>query len=327
MSARFLFAPLAAAFAAVAVVPAHAQDPAAGYPSKTIRIYGQGTGSTADYLSRYLAQKLTERWGQPVIVDSRSGAGGTIPTDAVAKAAPDGYNLVMGHAGPFVSAVTLYAKTLPYDPVRDFEPVTMVAKGVTVLVVNPKVPVKTAQELIAYAKEKGDLSYGSAGNGSISHLTGELLKKVTGVPLQHVPYRSAGNALAAVLSGEVQVSFLSPLTAHGQLAAGTVRPLAVSSAVRFPSVPDVPSAVEAGIPGMEAQLWFGLFTTGKTPKSVVAKLNREITGILKDPQTQETFLKQGVQAAPSTPEELAAWVTSELARWTPIIQATGIKAD
>ena len=315
-------ASLALALLAAAAL-AHAQD----YPNRTIRIYGQGTGSTADYLSRYIAQKLTERWGQPVIVDSRSGAGGTIPTDAVAKATPDGYNLVMGHAGPFVSAVTLYAKTLPYDPVRDFEPVTMVAKGVTVLVVNPKLPVKTAQELIAYAKQKGDLSYGSAGNGSISHLTGELLKSVTGIPLQHVPYRSAGNALAAVLGGEVPVSFLSPLTAHGQLAAGTLRPLAVSSATRFPSVPEVPSAVEAGIPGMQAQLWFGLFTTGKTPKPVVAKLNREIVGILKDPQTQETFLKQGVQAAPSTPEELAQWVKTELARWTPIIQAAGIKAD
>ena len=306
---------------------AHAQDPAAAYPSRTIRIYGQGTGSTADYLSRYIAQKLTERWGQPVIVDSRSGAGGTIPTDAVAKAAPDGYTMVMGHAGPFVSAVTLYAKTLPYDPLRDFEPVTMVAKGVTVLVVNPKLPVKTAQEFLAYAKQKGDLSYGSAGNGSISHLTGELLKKVTGIPLQHVPYRSAGNALAAVLSGEVPVSFLSPLTAHGQLKAGTVRPLAVSSAARFPSVPEVPSAVEAGIPGMQAQLWFGLFTTGKTPRTIVTKLNREIGDILRDPQAKEAILKQGIEATPSTPEELRDWVKSELARWTPIIQAAGIRAD
>jgi len=306
---------------------AHAQDPAAAYPSRTIRIYGQGTGSTADYLSRYIAQKLTERWGQPVIVDSRSGAGGTIPTDAVAKAAPDGYTMVMGHAGPFVSAVTLYAKTLPYDPLRDFEPVTMVAKGVTVLVVNPKLPVKTAQEFLAYAKQKGDLSYGSAGNGSISHLTGELLKKVTGIPLQHVPYRSAGNALAAVLSGEVPVSFLSPLTAHGQLKAGTVRPLAVSSAARFPSVPEVPSAVEAGIPGMQAQLWFGLFTTGRTPRTIVTKLNREIGDILRDPQAKEAILKQGIEATPSTPEELRDWVKSELARWTPIIQAAGIRAD
>src|SRR5947209_20545761 len=166
---------------------AHAQDPAAGYPSRPIRIFGQGTGSTADFLSRYVAQKLTERWGQPVIVDSRAGAGGTIPTDVVAKSAPDGYNMVMGHIGPMVSAVTLYANNLPYDPVRDFEPVTMVAQGVVVLVTHPAVPVASATEFVAYAKQKGDLAYGSAGNGSTSHLAGELLKRVTGIPLQHIP--------------------------------------------------------------------------------------------------------------------------------------------
>jgi len=306
---------------------AHAQDPAASYPSKPIRIYGQGTGSTADYLSRYIAAKLTERWGQPVIVDSRAGAGGTIPTDAVAKSAPDGYNMVMGHAGPFVSAVTLYAKTLPYDPLKDFEPITRVATGVTVLVTNLKVPVSNATELLALARQKGDLTYGSAGNGTISHLTGELLKSVTGVPLQHIPYKSAGNALTAVLSGEVQVSFLSPLTAHSQLKGGKLKALAVSSSTRFPSVPEIPSAAEAGIPGMQAKLWFGLFAAGKTPRPIVMKLNREIGDILRNPETREAILKQGIETTPSTPEELGEWVKSELARWTPIIRATGIKAD
>src|SRR5881396_658905 len=266
---------------------AHAQDPAASYPSRTIRIFGQGTGSTADYLSRYIAQKLSERWGQPVIVDSRAGAGGTIPTDVVAKSPPDGYNLVMGHIGPMVSAVTLYAKSLPYDPLRDFEPVTMVAQGVVVLVTHPAVLAASAKEFIAYAKEKGDLAYGSAGNGSTSHLAGELLKKVTGIPLQHIPYKGAGNALTAVLSGEVPVSFLSPLTAHAQLKSGKVRALAVSSATRFPGAPDIPSAAEAGIPGMEAKLWFGLFAPARTPKAIVGKLNSEVGGILRSPETQE----------------------------------------
>src|SRR6266513_3048701 len=226
-----------AAFAVfvAAAACAHAQDPAAGYTSRTIRIFGQGTGSTADYLSRYIALKLTERWGQPVIVDSRAGAGGTIPTDVVAKSPPDGYNLVMGHIGPMVSAVTLYAKSLPYDPIRDFEPVTMVAQGVVVLVTHPSVPVASATEF--------------------------------------------------------------------------------------------PSAAEAGIPGMEVKLWFGLFAPAKTPRAIVAKLNREIGDILRAPETQETLLKQGVAAAPGSPEELGDWVKSELARWTPIIQAAGIKAD
>src|SRR6266853_884415 len=278
---------VALAVFAVAAACAHAQDPAAGYPSKAIRIFGQGTGSTADYLSRYLAQKLTERWGRPVIVDSRAGAGGTIPTDVVAKSPPDGYNLVMGHIGPVVSAT----------------------------------------EFIAYAKQKGDLAYGSAGNGSTSHLAGELLKKVTGIPLQHIPYKSAGNALTAVLAGEVPVSFLSPLTAHGQLKAGKVKALAVSSATRFAGAPEIPSAAEAGIPGMEVKLWFGLFAPARTPRAIVTKLNREIGDILRAPETQETFLKQCVAAAPGSPEELGDWVRAELARWTPIIQATGIKAD
>ncbi len=304
-----------------------AQDPAATFPSRTIRIFGQGTGSTADYLSRYVAQKLTGRWGQPVIVDSRAGAGGTIPTDVVAKSPPDGYNLVMGHIGPMVSAVTLYANNLPYDPVRDFEPVTMVGQGVVVLVTNPALPANTAREFIAYAKDKGNLAYSSAGNGSTSHLTGELLKRITGVPLQHIPYKSAGNALTAMLTGEVQVSFLSPLTAHAQLKAGKVKALAVSSSTRFAGSPEIPSAAEAGIAGMDVKLWFGLFAPAKTPKSIVAKLNREIGDILRAPETQETFLKQGVAAAPGTPEELGDWVKSELARWTPIIRAAGIKAD
>ncbi len=304
-----------------------AQDPAASFPSRTIRIFGQGTGSTADYLSRYVAQKLTGRWGQPVIVDSRAGAGGTIPTDVVAKSPPDGYNLVMGHIGPMVSAVTLYANNLPYDPVRDFEPVTMVGQGVVVLVTNPALPVSTAREFIAYAKDKGNLAYSSAGNGSTSHLTGELLKRITGVPLQHIPYKSAGNALTAMLTGEVQVSFLSPLTAHAQLKAGKVKALAVSSSTRFAGSPEIPSAAEAGIAGMDVKLWFGLFAPARTPKSIVTKLNGEIGDILRAPETQETFLKQGVAAAPGTPEELGDWVKSELARWTPIIQAAGIKAD
>jgi tripartite-type tricarboxylate transporter receptor subunit TctC len=305
---------------------ARAQD-AASYPSRTIRIFGQGTGSTADYLSRFLAQKLQERWGQPVIVDSRAGAGGTIPTDAVAKSPPDGYNLVMGHIGPFVSAVTLYNKNLPYDPIKDFEPVTMVATGVVVLVVNPSLPVSNAREFVDYAKKKGDLSYSSAGNGSTSHLAGELLKSVTGIPLLHVPYKSAGNALTALLTGEVQVSFLSPLTAHGQIAAGKVKALAVSSSTRFPGAPEIPSALEAGIRGMEAKLWFGLFAPAHTPPAVIAKLNREIGDILSAQATQETFLKQGVAAQPSTPDELRDWVRTELARWTPVIQQAGIKAD
>jgi tripartite-type tricarboxylate transporter receptor subunit TctC len=304
-----------------------AQDAAANFPARPIRIMGQGQGSTADYLSRFLAQRLQERWGQAVVVDSRAGAGGTIPTDVVAKSPPDGYNMVMGHAGPFVSAVTLYAKDLQYDPVKDFEPVSMVATGVVVLVVHPSVPVSNAREFIAYAKKNGNLSYSSAGNGTISHLAAELLKNVTGVPLQHIPYKSAGNALTALLAGEVQVSFLSALTAHGQMKAGKVKALAVSSATRFSGAPEIPSATEAGIPGMEAKLWFGLFAPAKTPRAVVMKLNREIGEILRRPETREQLLAQGAEPTASSPEELGDWVRTEIDKWTPLIRKAGITAD
>lgn len=296
------------------------------FPNRPIRLMGQGVGSTADYLSRFIAQRLFEKWGQPVVVDSRAGAGGTIAADLVAKAAPDGYNIVMGHAGPMVSAVSLY-KNLPYDPLRDFAPITRVSTGVVVLVTHPSVPVTNVKELIAYMKQKGNISYSSAGNGSISHLTGELFNNVTGVKAVHIPYKSAGFALTALLSAEVQISFLSPVTAHTQLKAGRVKALAVSSKSRFPATPDIPSAVEAGIPGMDAQLWFGLFTTAKTPRDIVMKLNHEVTEMLRKPDVKAALLTQGAEAAPSTPEELGAFVKSELARWTPIIKATGIKAD
>lgn len=305
--------------------PVFAAESADQFPSKPIRIMGQGAGSTADYLSRYIGQKLTERWGQAVVVDNRAGAGGTLAAEVVAKATPDGYSLLMGHAGPMVSAVSLY-KNLSYDPLKDFAPITKTATLVTVMVVHPSIPAKNAQELIALAKQKS-LTYASAGNGTISHLTGELFKQVAKVDVQHVPYKSAGFALTSILSGETQISFLSPITAHVQLKSGKLRALAVSSTERFVAVPDIPSATEAGIPGMVAELWFGLFTTAKTPKPIVAKLHREITGILQSQEVKDALLKRGAIVAPGTPEELQAFVKSELAKWTPIIKAAGIKAD
>jgi len=304
---------------------AQAQDAAKDYPNRPIRLMGQGIGSTADYLSRFIGVRLTEKWGQAVVVDNRAGAGGTIATDIVAKAAPDGYTLVMGHAGTHVSAVSLY-KDLPYDPVKDFAPITRVSSGVTVLVTHISVPVTNAKELIALARQKGHLTYGSAGNGTISHLTGELFNQVTGLKLQHIPYKSAGFALTALLSNEVPVSFLSPITAHTQLKAGRVKALAVSGKERFPSVPDIPSAPEAGLQGMEAELWFGLFTAAKTPPAVVMKLNSAVVEMLNRQDVKDAILNQGALVRPGTPEELGTYLRSELKKWTPIIRAAGIKA-
>jgi tripartite-type tricarboxylate transporter receptor subunit TctC len=311
--------------AAVTALPAVAAESVDKYPSRPIRVMGQGVGSTADYLSRYIGQKLTERWGQAVVVDNRAGAGGTMAAEVVAKAAPDGYSLIMGHAGPMVSAVSLY-KNLPYDPLKDFSPITRTATGVTVLVIHPSVPAKNIPELVALSKQR-NLSYASAGNGTVSHLTGELFKQVAKVDVQHIPYKSAGFALTSILSGETQIAFLSPVTAYAQLKSGKVRALAVSGKERFPGAPDIPSTIEAGIAGMEAELWFGLFTTAKVPKPIVAKLHKEITGILSSEEVKASLLQRGAIASPTTPEELQAYVKSELAKWTPIIQAAGIKAD
>ena len=311
--------------AAVTALPVVAAESVDKYPSRPIRVMGQGVGSTADYLSRYIGQKLTERWGQAVVVDNRAGAGGTMAAEVVAKAAPDGYSLIMGHAGPMVSAVSLY-KNLPYDPLKDFSPITRTATGVTVLVIHPSVPAKNIPELVALSKQR-NLSYASAGNGTVSHLTGELFKQVAKVDVQHIPYKSAGFALTSILSGETQIAFLSPVTAYAQLKSGKVRALAVSGKERFPGAPDIPSTIEAGIVGMEAELWFGLFTTAKVPKPIVAKLHKEITGILSSEEVKASLLQRGAVASPTTPEELQAYVKSELAKWTPIIQAAGIKAD
>ncbi len=304
-------------------------DPARDFPQRPLRIMGQGVGSTADYLSRVVGQKLTERWGQPVVVDNRAGAGGTIPTEVAVRATPDGHTLVMGHAGPMVSAVTLYPK-LSYDPVRDLQPISMVAQGVTAVVVHTSVPAGSLRELAAWAKQKGRIAYGSAGNGSISHLSGELFRKVVGIDLEHVPYKSAGAALTALVSGEVQLSFLSPVTVAGQLKAGSaakMRPLAVSSPKRFVGAPDIPGSAEAGYPQFEARLWFGLFTAAKVPKPIVDKLNQAVVEILAMPDVRETILRQGIEVGSSTPAELGRFVSDEIARWTPIIRAAGITAD
>lgn len=301
-------------------------DPAAGYPGRPVRIITGSVGSTSDQLARFMAQKFTDRWGQQFVVDNRAGAGGTIGTGIAAKAAPDGYTLTVGQAGTHVSAVSLF-KNLPYDPLRDFAPISLLTKGVTVLVVHPSVPAKSVQELIALGKQKGNISWGSAGTGTISHLTGELFTQVTGVNFLHVPYKGAGPALTGLLSGETHFSFLSPVTAHAQLKAGKLKAFAVSSRTRFPGTPEIPSAVEAGVPGIEALLWFGIFAPARTPQAIVMKLNREINETLNRPDVKESLLKLGAMASPTTPQEFRAFIESELKKWTPIIQAAGIRAD
>lgn len=296
------------------------------FPNKPVKIFGQGPGSTADYLSRLMAQKLTEKWNQPVIVDNRAGAGGTVPADIAAKSPADGYTLFMGHAGPMVSSIVLYPN-LPYDPVKDLVGISMIATGVTVMMVHPSIPANTVSEFIQYAKKRSDLNFSSAGNGTISHLTGELFKQVTGVNMMHIPYKSAGAGLTALLANETQVSFLSPVTAAAQLKTGKLKALVVSTSDRFSGLPEIPSSSEAGLTGLDAKLWFGLFVPAKTPKVLIQKLNQDMTEILRRPEVKELFLKQGIQAVSSSPESLDDFVKTEIKRWTPIIKTANIQAD
>jgi tripartite-type tricarboxylate transporter receptor subunit TctC len=293
-----------------------------------VRIITGSTGSTSDQIARFTAQKLTERLGQQFIVDNRAGAGGTIGTDTAAKAPPDGYTLTIAHAGTHVSAVSLF-RNLPYDPVRDFEPVTILMKGVTVLVAHPSVPANSVQELIALGRAKGGnaVAWGSAGAGTISHLAGELFNQVTGIKYLHIPYKGAGPALTGLLSGEVQFAFLSPVTAYAQLQAKKVKAFTVTSRERFPGLPEVPSATEAGVPGIEALLWFGLMAPARTPRTIVMKLNNAVNESFSRTDVKDALLKLGAIAAPSTPEDMRAFIKTELAKWTPVIRAAGIKAD
>jgi tripartite-type tricarboxylate transporter receptor subunit TctC len=293
-----------------------------------VRVITGSTGSTSDQIARFTAQKLTERLGQQFIVDNRAGAGGTIGTDIVAKSAPDGYTLVIAHAGTHVSAVSLFPK-LPYDPLRDFAPISILMKGVTVLVAHPSVPANSVNELIALGKVKGGdaVSWGSAGAGTISHLAGELFRKVSGVNFLHVPYKGAGPALTGLLSGETQFAFLSPVTARVQLQAKKVKAFTVTSLQRFPATPEVPSAAEAGVPGLEALLWFGIMAPARTPQAIVTKLNKEINESFAQAETKEALLKLGALAAPSTPDEMRGFIKAELAKWTPVIKAAGIKVE
>jgi tripartite-type tricarboxylate transporter receptor subunit TctC len=314
-----------AALAASALVQAAESD---RYPTRPVRVVTGSTGSTSDQIARFTAQKLTERLGQQFIVDNRAGAGGTIGTDTVAKSVPDGYTLIIAHAGTHVSAVSLF-KNLPYDPVRDFAPISILMKGVTVLVAHPSVPANNVQELIALGKSKGGnaVPWGSAGAGTISHLAGELFINVSGVKFLHVPYKGAGPALTGLLSGETQFAFLSPVTAHVQLQAKKVKAFTVTSLQRFPGTPDVPSATEAGVPGLDALLWFGIMAPAKTPQPIIMKLNKEINDSFNRPDVKEALLKLGAIASPSTPQEMAVFIKAELAKWTPVIKAAGITAQ
>lgn len=326
MGFRNVFCTVAAVFIAAAA-PVFAADSAESYPNRPVRLVTGSPGSTSDITARFIAQKLTERWGRTVVVDNRPGAGGIIGTEIVARSAPDGYTLINGQIGTHASPQFLF-KNLAYDPVRDFVPISMLTNSGIALAINPSVPVGTLKEFVAYAKAKpGTLNYASAGGGTSSQLSGELFNQMTGAKLVHIPYKGAGFALTAVVTGETQAAFLSTTTVSGQVKAGKLKALAVMSPKRFPAAPDIPSITEAGFPGMESSVWFGLFAPAGTPKAIVDKINRDVVASLSTPEARDALLAQGAEPTPTTPQEFDAFLKAEIKKWGRVIKQAGIKGS
>jgi tripartite-type tricarboxylate transporter receptor subunit TctC len=284
-------------------------------------------GGTTDILARAVAQKLTEAMGQSVVLDNRPGAGGNIGADVVAKSAPDGYTLLMGTVGTHAINPSLYAK-MPYDHVKDFVPVVLVAGVPNVLVVNPSLPVNSVADLIKLAKAKpGSINFASSGNGTSIHLSGELFKAMAGVDMTHVPYKGSAPALSDLISGQVQVMFDNLPSSLPQIKAGKLRAIAVTSLKRAPALPDVPTISESGLPGFEASSWFGVLAPAGTPPAVITRLNAEVDKWLQTPEAKEQLLAQGAQAAGDTPEQFAAFIRSETEKWAKVVKASGAKVD
>ena len=297
------------------------------YPNKSLRLvvpFPPGAGT--DMLARTIAAKLSDSMGQPVVVDNKPGAGATIGTDLVAKAAPDGYTLLLSTTSHAINP-SVYTK-LPYDTLKDFVTVTQVATVPTVLVVHPSVAANNIKELVAYAKANpGKLNMGSASSGTVFHLAGEYLKSQAGIDMVHVPFKGGGPAMTALLGGQVNVLFETTLTVQPQVKAGKLRALAVGSAKRASSMPDVPTVAELGFPGFSAENWYGVYAPAGTPRDVVMKLNAEIIKALNLPDVKERFASQGAELIGNTPEQHAAFLKTEMDKWEKIARLSNAKAD
>jgi len=315
----------AAMLALLAVFAARAQD---AWPTKPIRfIEPFPPGSLTDTAARVLAQRLSKQLGQPLVVDNRSGARGNIGVEAAAKAAPDGYTIVLGTTSTHAVAVAL-SSHLGYDPVRDFAPVSLIATSPYVLVVHPSVPAKNVAELIALARAKPrQLNYASAGPASLAHLAAELFAATAGVELTHVPYKSSAMAVVDLVNGRIEMQFgtIAPTLPH--IRSGKLRALGVTGATRFPGLADVPTLDEAGLKGYEASLWMGILAPARTPEPVVARLNREIRSALASADLNEAFRAQGLEPVSATPDAFAAYIRSEIAKWRKAVDAAGIKPE
>ena len=301
---------------------------AAEYPTKPIRmLVGFAPGGGTDTTARTIAQPLSEALGQQVIVDNRAGAAGNIAADIAAKSPPDGYTILMGTIAALAINPSLYQK-LPFDPVKDFEPITLAVSSTNVLAVHPSVAVKNVRQLIALAKaQPGKLTYGSSGIGGAGHLAGVLFDQLAGTTMVHVPYKGGAPAMIALISGEVQMVFATAETAVPQIKSGKIRALGVTMAKRTALLPDLPTIAEAGLPGYEANNWYGLLLPAKTPRAIVDRLHREAVKVLNTPAIKEQLFRQGLDASPSTQQEFAAYIKSEIAKWAKVVKASGAKAE
>ena len=298
------------------------------YPSKPIRLVVPfPPGGTTDILARDVGQVLTQTLGQSVVIDNRPGAAGNIGSDIVAKSAPDGYTLLMCTVSSHAINPGLYAK-LPYDHIKDFAPVILVARVPNVLEVNPAVPVNTVNDLIKLAKEKpGQINFASSGSGTSIHLSGELFKTMAGVDMVHIPYKGSAPAVTDLVAGQVQVMFDNLPSSLPQINAGKLRAIAVTSAQRSPALPNIPTIAESGLPGFEATSWFGIVARAGTPPEIIAKLNAEIDRWLQSPAGKDLLLTQGALPAGGTPEEFATYIRAETEKWAKVIKASGAKVD
>ena len=301
---------------------------AADYPDKPIRmIVPYPPGGTSDLLARAIAPRLGERLQQTVIIENRAGAGGVIGAQAVARSAPDGYTLVFASIASH-GILPVLQKPAPYDAIKDFSPITLVANTPNVLIANIQQPIKSVAELLAAAKAKpGSINFGSTSLGGSPHMGGELLKTMAGIDIVHVPYKGGGPMLIDLMGGQVQVAFDNLPSSINHIRAGKIRALAVTTAKRWPAAPDIPTMAEAGVPGYESGAWFGLLAPANTPKPIVEMLQKHVAAILKLPEVEKMFLEQGAEPVGNSPEQFAKVIASELQKWAKVAAATGVKLD
>ena len=308
---------------ALAAATAYAQP----YPAKPVRlIVPSSPGGGTDIVARIISPDLSKRLGQQVVVENRAGAGTMIGIEAAARSAPDGYTLLMGLSTLAINSA-LYKK-VPYDPVRDFAPITQAVSSASIIVVHPSVPVKSVKELIAFARARaGQLNYASAGVGTYPHMTMALFLSMAGLKMEHIPYKGTGPAMIDMIAGQVSTMAATILTGMPHIRSGRLRPLGITSVARSPIVPEIPTVAEAGLPGFESVQWYGMLAPARSPKEIVTRLHAEMTRILQQPDIKERFAGDGADPVGNTPEEFARYIQSELIKWAKVAREAGIKQE